>query len=76
MSGTLAQPEAGEFHVGWCDTIPQLQVANHGTDHHTQLLRLLNDLGVKTTSQDYIFYVYDNSLFFKRLGALAKGVEG
>jgi uncharacterized damage-inducible protein DinB len=25
-----------------------------------QLLRLLNDLGVKTVSQDYIFYVYDN----------------
>lgn len=38
-----------------------LHVANHGTDHRAQLLRLLNDLGVKTTSQDYIFYVYDNS---------------
>jgi uncharacterized damage-inducible protein DinB len=37
-----------------------LQVVNHGTDHRAQLLRLLNDLGVKTTSQDYIFYVYDN----------------
>jgi uncharacterized damage-inducible protein DinB len=37
-----------------------LQVANHGTDHRAQLLRLLNDLGVKTTSQDYIFYVYDH----------------
>ena len=37
-----------------------LHVANHGTDHRAQLLRLLNDLGVKTTSQDYIFYVYDN----------------
>lgn len=36
-----------------------LHVANHGTDHRAQLLRLLNDLGVKTTSQDYIFYVYD-----------------
>jgi uncharacterized damage-inducible protein DinB len=35
-----------------------LQVVNHGTDHRAQLLRLLNDLGVKTTSQDYIFYVY------------------
>ena len=35
-----------------------LHVANHGTDHRAQLLRLLNDLGVKTTSQDYIFYVY------------------
>jgi uncharacterized damage-inducible protein DinB len=37
-----------------------LHVVNHGTDHRAQLLRSLNDLGVKTTSQDYIFYVYDN----------------
>ena len=38
-----------------------LHVANHGTDHRAQLLRSLNDLGVKTVSQDYIFYVYDHS---------------
>jgi uncharacterized damage-inducible protein DinB len=37
-----------------------LHVVNHGTDHRAQLLRLLNDLGVETSSQDYIFYVYDN----------------
>jgi uncharacterized damage-inducible protein DinB len=37
-----------------------LHVVNHGTDHRAQLLRLLSDLGVETTSQDYIFYVYDN----------------
>ncbi|NJO82002.1 MAG: DUF664 domain-containing protein [Blastochloris sp.] len=37
-----------------------LHVVNHGTDHRAQLLRILNDLGVKTTSQDYIFYVYDH----------------
>jgi uncharacterized damage-inducible protein DinB len=37
-----------------------LQVTNHGTDHRAQLLRLLNDLGVKTVSQDYIFYAYDH----------------
>lgn len=37
-----------------------LHVVNHGTDHRAQLLRLLNDLGVKTESQDYIFYVYEN----------------
>lgn len=37
-----------------------LHVANHGTDHRAQILRLLSDLGVKTTSQDYIFYVYDH----------------
>ena len=30
------------------------------TDHRAQLLRVLNDLGVKTTSQDYIFYVYEH----------------
>ena len=37
-----------------------LHVGNHGTDHRAQLLRLLNDLSVKTVSQDYIFYVYDH----------------
>ena len=37
-----------------------LHVGNHGTDHRAQLLRIMNDSGVKTTSQDYIFYVYDN----------------
>lgn len=37
-----------------------LHVGNHGTDHRAQLLRLLNDLGVKTVSQDYIFYAYDH----------------
>ncbi len=37
-----------------------MQVINHGTDHRAQLLRLLHDLGVKTVSQDYIFYVYDH----------------
>jgi uncharacterized damage-inducible protein DinB len=37
-----------------------LQVVNHATDHRAQMLRLLHDLGVKTVSQDYIFYVYAN----------------
>jgi uncharacterized damage-inducible protein DinB len=37
-----------------------LHVANHGTDHRAQVLRLLNDLGVETAPQDYIFYVYEN----------------
>jgi uncharacterized damage-inducible protein DinB len=37
-----------------------LHVVNHGTDHRAQLLRVLNDLGLETRSQDYIFYVYDN----------------
>jgi len=35
-----------------------LDVVNHGTDHRAQLLRWLNDLGVNTEYQDYIFYVY------------------
>jgi len=35
-----------------------LHVVNHGTDHRAQLLRMLHDLGVKTTAQDYIFYLY------------------
>ncbi|HUH98762.1 MAG TPA: DinB family protein [Anaerolineales bacterium] len=39
-----------------------LHVANHGTDHRAQLLRLLHDLNVKTTSQDFIFYVYEHVL--------------
>ena len=37
-----------------------LQVATHGTDHRAQILRALHDLGVRTSSQDYIFYVYEN----------------
>jgi len=37
-----------------------IHVVNHGTDHRAQLLRVLNDMGVKTISQDYIFYAYDN----------------
>jgi len=37
-----------------------LHVVNHGTDHRAQILRLLHDLGIKTVSQDYIFYVYDH----------------
>ncbi len=36
-----------------------LHVVNHGTDHRAQLLKLLNDMGVRTMAQDYIFYVYE-----------------
>ncbi len=39
-----------------------LHVANHGTDHRAQLLRLLHDLGAQTESQDYIFYLYEHVL--------------
>lgn len=37
-----------------------LHVANHGTDHRAQLLRLLSDLGIKTGPQDYVFYIFDH----------------
>jgi uncharacterized damage-inducible protein DinB len=37
-----------------------IHVVNHGTDHRAQLLRLFNELGIKTTSQDYIFYAYEH----------------
>ena len=37
-----------------------LHVVNHATDHRAQLLRELNDFGLKTEYQDYIFYVYEN----------------
>lgn len=36
-----------------------LQVINHGTDHRAQILRAIHDLGFRTPSQDFIFYVYD-----------------
>ena len=51
----IGEPEEDKFLITWQVL---LQVVNHGTDHRAQLLRLLNDLGVRTTSQDYIFYVY------------------
>ncbi len=37
-----------------------LHVVTHGTDHRAQLLRMLNDQGIKTGPQDFIFYVYDH----------------
>ena len=53
----IKEPEEDKHLVVWQVL---LHVVNHGTDHRAQLLRLLNDLGVKTESQDYIFYVYDH----------------
>jgi uncharacterized damage-inducible protein DinB len=53
----VKEPEEDKDLVVWQVL---LHVVNHGTDHRAQLLRLLNDLGVKTSSQDYIFYVYDH----------------
>lgn len=37
-----------------------LHVVNHGTDHRAQILRTLNDLGVETSWQDFIFYAYEH----------------
>lgn len=37
-----------------------LHVANHGTDHRAQILRSLNDMGLETPPQDFMFYVYDH----------------
>ena len=53
----IKEPEEDKALIVWQVL---LHVVNHATDHRAQLLRLLNDLGVKTTSQDYIFYVYEH----------------
>jgi uncharacterized damage-inducible protein DinB len=53
----IKEPEEDKDLIVWQVL---LHVVNHGTDHRAQILRFLNDLGVKTSSQDYIFYVYEN----------------
>jgi uncharacterized damage-inducible protein DinB len=53
----IIEPEEDKGLIVWQVL---LHVVNHGTDHRAQILRLLNDLGVKTTAQDYIFYIYEN----------------
>jgi uncharacterized damage-inducible protein DinB len=37
-----------------------LHLVNHGTDHRSQVLRALHDLGAPTFEQDFIFYVWRN----------------
>ena len=59
FSKPIKEPEEDKDLIVWQVL---LHVANHATDHRAQLLRVLHDLGVETTSQDYIFYVYDNPL--------------
>jgi uncharacterized damage-inducible protein DinB len=51
----IKEPEEDKVLIVWQVL---LHVANHATDHRAQLLRVLHDLGVETTYQDYIFYVY------------------
>lgn len=53
----IKEPEEDKDLIVWQVL---LHVVNHGTDHRAQILRSLSDLGVKTTSQDYIFYAYEN----------------
>ena len=36
-----------------------LHVVNHATDHRAQILRSMNDLGIESPPQDYIFFVYE-----------------
>jgi uncharacterized damage-inducible protein DinB len=52
----IAEGEDKELHL-WQILI---HVVNHGTDHRAQLLRELNDLGLETTAQDYVFYAYEH----------------
>jgi uncharacterized damage-inducible protein DinB len=54
----ITEPEEDSNLMVWQVLI---HVVNHGTDHRAQLLRMLNDLGVETTSQDFIFYAYDHA---------------
>jgi len=37
-----------------------IQVINHGTDHRAQILPLLAKHGIKTNSQDYVFFAHEN----------------
>lgn len=53
----IKEPEEDRNLMVWQVLI---HVINHGTDHRAQILRLLHDLGIQTTSQDYIFYAYDH----------------
>jgi len=53
----IKEPEEDKDLIVWQVL---LHVVNHATDHRAQLLRVLNDLGVDTRSQDFIFYVYEH----------------
>jgi uncharacterized damage-inducible protein DinB len=53
----IAEPEEDQELMVWQVL---LHVVNHGTDHRAQILRLLNDMGVETAYQDFIFHVYEH----------------
>lgn len=53
----IREPEEDQILLVWQVL---LHVVNHATDHRAQILRELNDMGMETAHQDYIFYVYEN----------------
>lgn len=55
----ITEPEEDKDLIVWQVL---LHIVNHGTDHRAQILRSMNDLGVKTSYQDYIFYVFEHPL--------------
>lgn len=57
FSKPISAPEEDQELMVWQVLF---HVVNHATDHRAQILKILSDMGVRTTSQDYIFYVYEN----------------
>ncbi len=57
FSKPIEEPEDDKNLIVWQVL---LHVVNHATDHRAQILRSLNDMGMDTKWQDYIFYVYDH----------------
>lgn len=53
----IEEPQEDQDLIAWQVLV---HVVNHGTDHRAQVLRFLNDLGVETEYQDYIFFVYES----------------
>lgn len=49
-------PGGGDSHLIVWQIL--LHITHHGVDHRAQMLRLMNDLGVQTGPQDYIFYLF------------------
>ncbi|MFN2126056.1 MAG: DinB family protein [Candidatus Promineifilaceae bacterium] len=57
FSTPITEPDDDQDLIVWQVL---LHVVNHGTDHRAQILRQLNEMGLSTPPQDYIFYVYEN----------------
>jgi uncharacterized damage-inducible protein DinB len=58
FSTPIVEPEEDKDLIVWQVL---LHVVNHGTDHRAQILRQLNDLGVQTSYQDYIFHIFEHA---------------